>query len=320
MRMPASKLIAGLVLCLSAAAASAAGTEPPRPIGMPPTAIDNCLRQQGPRGDVYGEAQVTVSVNPRGQVTGVATAAGTPEPLASAAQCVALTMRFHPATDPDGQPVAGRATVAIGFPSRPELREDPERAIEYCQPAIQPTAALRQARSNAYEGTLDLRVKVGKDGRVLETVLPEGVLPWMEEAAACLKDRLAFFPARLNLEPVEAWTMVTADFNLTTNPHERVRLEPPTLRSDDAQILAAYGACYPPGRDDQARVAYRITVTDGGRVRKTEVATSSGDAALDAAGECILRRLLFVPARRNGVNVEATVSWPILVRPAAPGS
>jgi TonB family protein len=248
-------------------------------------------------------------------VTGVATAAGTPEPLASAAQCVAVTMSFHPATGPDGHPVGGRATVAIGFPTRPELRENLARAIEYCQPAIQPTAALRQARSNAYEGTLDLRVKVGKDGHVLETVLPEGVLPWMEEAAACLKDRLVFFPARLNLEPVESWTMVTADFNLTTNPHERVRLEPPTLRSDDAQILAAYRACYPAGRDDQARVAYRITVTDGGRVRRAEVATSSGDAALDAAGECILRRLLFVPARRNGINVEATVSWPILVRP-----
>ena len=32
---------------------------------------------------------------------------------------------------------------------------------------------------------------------------------------------------------------------------------------------------------------------------------------------CILRRLLFAPARRNGVNVEATVGWPILVRPPA---
>jgi TonB family protein len=111
--------------------------------------------------------------------------------------------------------------------------------------------------------------------------------------------------------------MVSVDFNLTRNPHEHVRLEPPTLRSDDEQILGAYRDCYPAGRSDQARVNYRITVTDGGRVRRAEVATSSGDATLDAAGDCILRRLHFVPARRNGVNVEATVSWPILVRPPA---
>ena len=271
----------------------------------------------GGDGDVTGEAQVSVTVNAQGQVTGVTTAPGTPEPLSSAAQCVAVKMRFQPAQDEAGRPAAGSATVAIGFPTEPELREDLTHAVEYCQPAIQPKSALYKTRRNAYEGTLDLRVKVGRDGRVLDVVLPEGVLPWMQEAAECLKGQLEFFPARLNLEPVESWTMVTADFNLTRNPHEHVRLEPPTLRSGNEQILAAYRECYPEGREDQARVSYRITVTDGGRVRKAEVATSSGDAALDAAGECILRRLHIVPARRNGVNVEATVGWPIQVRPPA---
>jgi hypothetical protein len=38
----------------------------------------------------------------------------------------------------------------------------------------------------------------------------------------------------------------------------------------------------------------------------------------ESAPICILRRLFYVPARRNGVNVESTVvSWPILVRPPA---
>ena len=85
----------------------------------------------------------------------------------------------------------------------------------------------------------------------------------------------------------------------------------------DEQILAAYRDCYPAGRDEQVKINYRITVTDGGRVRKAELTASSGDAELDEAGACILRRLLFVPARRNGVNVESTVGWPILVRPPA---
>lgn len=255
-----------------------------------------------------------MSVGADGRVTGAASAPGTPAPLAAAAQCVAVTMKFEPALEA-GEPVAGKATVKIGFPTPPELRQDLTRAIQYCQPALQPAFALRRAPGNAFEGTLDLLVKVGKDGKVMEYVLPPGVLPWMEEAAACLKERLDFFPARLRLEAVESWTMVPIDFNLTRDPHEEVRLEAPVLRSGDAQILAAYRACYPEGREEQARIDYRITVSDGGRVRKAEAVASSGDAALDAAGECILRRLIFVPARRNGQSVEATVGWPILVRP-----
>ncbi len=257
-----------------------------------------------------GEAKVTVSVSAEGRVIGAASEPGTPEPIASAAQCIAVTMHFEPALE-NGEPVAGKATVTIGFPSPPQLRQDLMRAIQYCQPAIQPLVTL----NSAYEGKLDLLVKIGKDGKVLETVLPDGVLPWMEEAARCLGERLDFYPARLNLEAVESWTMVPIDFNLSRNAHERVRLESPILRSGDARILQAYRACYPAGRSDEARVNYRITVTEGGRVRKAEVVSTSGDDDLDQAGICILRRLVFVPARRNGVNVESTLSWPILVRP-----
>jgi TonB family protein len=96
-----------------------------------------------------------------------------------------------------------------------------------------------------------------------------------------------------------------------------VRLDPPALRSGEEAILEAYRACYPAGRTDEARIGYRITVNAGGRVKKAELVAPSGDAALDAAGICILKRLFFTPARRNGVNVEATVGWPILVRPPA---
>jgi len=188
------------------------------------------------------------------------------------------------------------------------------RAIEYCQPAIDPLATL----SGAYEGELDLVVRVGRDGRVVETILPEGILPWMEKAARCVADRLAFFPARLRLVAVESWVVVPVDFNLSRKQHEQVRLDAPTVRSDDAQIIAAYRNCYPPSRDDEQLITYRITVTAGGRVRKAELVRTSDDDALDQAGICILRGLVFVPARRNGKNVESTLTWPILVRPPPP--
>jgi TonB family protein len=301
------------LLCSAALALAAAGggeSRPPRAIGNVSDAVQNCYRLHARAGDIAGEAEVTVSVDAKGRVVGATSAPGTPERLAAAAQCVAVTMRFEPALE-NGVAAAGRTTFRIGFPTPPRLRHDLRRAIEYCQPAIDPLVSL----SSAYEGGLDLLVRVGIDGRVAETVLPDGVLPWMEQAAHCLARRLEFYPARLHLEPVESWTTVPIDFNLTRNPHERVRLDPPTLRSESEVILKAYRECYPPGHVDEATINYRITVTEGGRVRKAEVVRSSGEAALDEAGVCILRRLVFVPARRNGVNVESTLPWPILVRP-----
>ena len=285
-------------------------TLPPRPLGNLSNATDNCYAMHSRGGVVAGEVEVTIQVNDHGRVNGASSPAGTEERLAAAAQCVAVTMHYTPATL-DGEPVPGKVSLAIGFPNPPSLRESARTAIEYCQPAIDPLATL----NNAYEGELDLLVRVGKDGRVVETMLPEGVLPWMEEAARCVAGQLAFFPARLHLAAVESWATVPVDFNLTRNPHERVRLDAPTVRSDEGQILDAYRKCYPSGHDDEQRINYRITITDGGRVRKAEVIRSSGDEALDQAGVCILRHLIFVPARRNGQNVEATVSWPMLVRP-----
>jgi TonB family protein len=291
-------------------AAAGCDSQPPRPLGNVGNAIDNCYRLHSRSGAVTGEVKVTVSVDAEGQVAGASSPSGTPERLAAAAQCVAVMMKFEPATL-DGEPVPGRVEVAVGFPTPPTLRQDLRRAIQYCQPAIDPLVTLNAA----YEGELDLLVKVGKNGRVVETIVPEGALPWMDEAAHCVANRLEFFPARLKLEAVESWTTIPIDFNLSRNQHERVRLDSPSVRSDDGAILDAYRKCYPAGRDDHATINYRITVTDGGRVRRAEIVRSSGDDALDEAGLCILRRLVFVPARRNGVNVESTLSWPILVRP-----
>lgn len=309
--------IAARVLAATAALATATladagqhASQPPRPIGSVSNATDKCYAMQSRGGVVAGEVKVTIMVDAHGHVTGAASPAGTEERLAAAAQCVAVTLHYEPATL-DGEPVSGKVSLAIGFPNPPELREDPRKAIEFCQPAIDQLPTL----VGAYEGNLDLLVRVGKDGHVVETVLPDGILPWMDQAAHCVAERLAFFPARLHLVAVESWAVVPVDFNLTTDPHERTRLDPPTVRSDEEQILDAYRKCYPSGRKEQQRINYRVTIDDGGRVRKAEVVRTSGDEALDQAGICVLRRLIFVPARRNGQNVEATVSWPILVRP-----
>ncbi len=303
------RFVAALVGIVALVDAHAAVT-PPRPLGNLSNAVENCYRMHGRSGLLVGEVEVTVSVDAAGRATSATSPGGTPMILAVAAQCVAITMKFEPAMQ-DGNPVPGKLPINVGFPTPPELRIDARRAIEYCQPAIDPLVTLNAA----YEGQLDLLVKVGKDGRVVETVLPEGVLPWMETAGKCVAEKLEFFPARLNLVAFESWASIPVDFNLSRNPHERARIDSPTMRSGESQILDAYRKCYPGGRDDQAEVIYRIKLSNGGRVRHAEVVRSSGDPALDSAGVCILRRLVFVPARRNGANVKSTLNWPILVRP-----
>ena len=176
---------------------------------------------------------------------------------------------------------------------------------------MQPLVTL----SSAYEGKLDLLVKVGKDGRVSETVLPQGVLPWMEKAARLPEGS----PRFLSCTPQARRGGILDDgadrLQPDAQPARACAARRADLRSDDEQIVSAYRACYPAGRSEEVKVNYRITVTDGGRVRKAEVVSSSGDDELDQAGVCILRKLVFVPARRNGVDVESTLNWPILVRP-----
>lgn len=131
----------------------------------------------------------------------------------------------------------------------------------------------------------------------------------------CVADRLEFYPARLRTVLVESSTLVPLSFGISDVQHLDPEITPPSRRSDEAAILKAYRKCYPPGQTAMVTINYRITVARTGHVRRAELLESSGNAALDEAGACILRNLVFFAARRNGRAVESTLNWPILVRP-----
>ncbi len=59
-------------------------------------------------------------------------------------------------------------------------------------------------------------------------------------------------------------------------------------------------------------VELRIDAT--GRVAAWNIVERSGFARLDAAVECVVRRLEFVPGRRDGKAVEASALLPIVFR------
>jgi TonB family protein len=266
-----------------------------------------CHANYGRSGPLTGDVEIDVSVAADGRATSVTTPAGTPDRLAAAAQCVGVRLKYQPALH-EGQPVADRLVLRVEFPTLPEIRGDLRRVVDYCH--------APWTLEDLMEGNVNMIARVGTDGKIKEHQLPAGMLPWMTDATKCVVERLEFYPARLRTTLVESWVLVPLEFNLSYNRHFDAEVEPPRPRSDEAAILAAYRKCYPADQTAMVTIQYRITVEKTGLVRKAELVESSGNAALDEAGACILRLVRFAPARRNGINVRSTLNWPLLVRPA----
>lgn len=305
-RVPTTTILVAVLVSGPAAWAQQQGDAPPRPHDDVAEATLQCYASYAGSGALTGEVEITVTVGPDGRATSVASPAGTPDRLAAAAQCVGIRLKYQPALR-DGQPVPGKLALPVTFPTLPEVRGDLRRVIDYCH-APWTLEALK-------EGSVNLIARVGTDGKIKDYQLPAGMLPWMNAATKCVAERLEFYPARLRTTLVESWVLVPLEFNLTENKHFDAEVEPPRPRSDDQTILAAYRSCYPPGQTAMVTITYRLTVAKTGHVRKAELLESSGNAALDEAGSCILRSLVFFAARRNGRAVESTLNWPILVRP-----
>jgi TonB family protein len=298
-----------------------------------------CYAQYAHQGPLTGAIEISVTVDAGGRATSVTTPPGTGDRMAAAAQCVGARLAYQPALS-DGEPVTGRVVLTVEFPTLPEVRGELQRVVDYCHApwtdadvrlgttvrnaagfpvrnrrTDEMDARVASARSNALEGSVNLVARVGKDGKIKDYQLPGGTLEWMQDAVKCVADRLEFYPARLRTALLESWTLVPLSFGLSDVQHLEAEIEPPRPRSDEASILAAYRKCYPAGQTAMVTIHYRITVAKTGRVRKAELLEPSGNAALDAAGACILRSLVFFPARRGVRDVESTLNWPILVRP-----
>jgi protein TonB len=92
---------------------------------------------------------------------------------------------------------------------------------------------------------------------------------------------------------------------------------PPALRMRDSRLTALIDACYPATArrlGQEGRVVVRLAIDAGGRASSRAIEQSSGCPGLDAAAECVVRRLDFVPGRRDGRAVLAVVLLPIAFR------
>ena len=92
-------------------------------------------------------------------------------------------------------------------------------------------------------------------------------------------------------------------------------LRAPALRVQGRRLAALIDACYPgPSRrlGEEGRVVIRVAIDAAGQTSAWDIAEGSGFARLDAAVECVIRRLDFIPGRRNGEDVAASAMLPIV--------
>jgi protein TonB len=96
-----------------------------------------------------------------------------------------------------------------------------------------------------------------------------------------------------------------------------VDVRAPSLRHPDSRLAALVSSCYPAASrrlSEEGRVVVRVDVDAAGRASAWNVAGGSGFARLDAAAACVIRRLEFNPARRDGAAVAASAMLPIVFR------
>jgi protein TonB len=117
-------------------------------------------------------------------------------------------------------------------------------------------------------------------------------------------------------------TAITAKVQETPRPQpqtpaRQVQITPPRFKSRPDRISAAINACYPSASrrlSEEGRVVATITVGADGKAGAVNVTQSSGFPRLDAAIECVVRRLPFEPGKRDGQPVDAQVSVPIVFK------
>ena len=100
-------------------------------------------------------------------------------------------------------------------------------------------------------------------------------------------------------------------------PARQVQITPARFKSRTDRIGAAIAACYPSASrrlSEEGRVVATITVAASGQAGAITVTQSSGFPRLDAAVDCVVRRLPFEPGKRDGQPVDSQVSVPIVFK------
>lgn len=92
---------------------------------------------------------------------------------------------------------------------------------------------------------------------------------------------------------------------------------PASLRTRRDRLNALIESCYPAAarrENEEGRGLAQVVIDARGSAVSWSVAESSGFPRLDTAMDCVIRRLAFEPARRDGAAVASEVRLPIVFR------
>lgn len=95
------------------------------------------------------------------------------------------------------------------------------------------------------------------------------------------------------------------------------RYVPASLRTRRDRLNALIDSCYPAAarrENEEGRGLAHIAIDARGHAVSWSVAESSGFPRLDTAMDCVIRRLSFEPAHRDGAAVASEVRLPIVFR------
>jgi len=188
----------------------------------------------------------------------------------------------------------------------PQLRS-PDTGYSECYPA--------SARRLGREGRLFVTVTINADGSLGDVEYPPGTEPWQEVIARCLFQKMQFAAGTRDGKPVTMQATLPVNFQLADQSGNLTPTSWPTIRSTPEEYAAALRDCYPAGSSATQESQYKITVGVDGWARNIEMLQSGGDAALDKAGQCVLRKLRFRPAQQGGMAVKSTITFPLKVEP-----
>ena len=92
---------------------------------------------------------------------------------------------------------------------------------------------------------------------------------------------------------------------------------PPTLDMRDSRISALIDSCYPPSArrlGNEGRAQVKLVIDAEGRATSWSLDSGTGFFRLDSAVDCVVGRLKFQPARRDGRAVVAELGQAIVFR------
>lgn len=148
---------------------------------------------------------------------------GVPEPVPdeqATTQTIATTQQMAEALEPITMSDLGTGTgdsLVVDIDVDTDRSPEPEDFVpvdeEPVRLSIDPPVYPDMARSAGVEGTVLVRVLVGRDGKVRSAIVVDGPQMLHEPAAACAKTAI-FRPALQNNKPVEVWVIIPVVFQL----------------------------------------------------------------------------------------------------------